>query len=204
MAGKTSAIIADSQKKAKKQPKVDDKQWQFSFLIEQFSEESDRAAVILVASIIDENLTTLLKSYFVPNPTSSDSLFDSATSPLSNFSSKIDMAFRIGIISGKLTRDLHIVRKIRNAFAHNIYGCDFEDGSVKSRIRELENSSCEWLKKMKELKRDDDLFDGTRGKFLFITAIMVWVITELIEETTEISESSLEWFYTKEGIKVKS
>ena len=40
-----------------------DKQW--NFLFAQFEKESDRAAVILISSVLDENLTTLLKSYFV-------------------------------------------------------------------------------------------------------------------------------------------
>ena len=174
-----------------------DHQWQFKFLINQFSKESDRAAVILVASIINENLETLLKSYLVPIPSAHDTLFDSATSPLSNFSSKIDMAYRIGLISGKFARDIHIVRKIRNAFAHDIYGCSFENGSVKSRIRELENSvSNNLVQKIKEVERDGTLLNGTRGKFLFITASMVWTINDLIKNSKEITEVKTEWFYS--------
>jgi len=188
--------VVKSKKKESKPKEEQDSQWQFKFLIDQFSKESDRAAVILVASIIDENLGTLLKSYLVPNPSSSDSLFDSATSPLSNFSSKIDLCFRIGIISGKLTRDLHIIRKIRNSFAHDIYGCSFENGSVRSRIRELENSvSNKWINQMSEVKRSDDLLEGTRGKFIFITGAIIWEITDKISEIKELKESEIEWFY---------
>ena len=103
-------------------------QKQFQYLKEQFQKESDRAAVILVVSILEENLETLLRSYFVPIPSASDSLFDSVSGPLSNFSAKIDMVYRLGLISGKFARDLHIVRRIRNSFAHDIYGCSFENG----------------------------------------------------------------------------
>lgn len=180
----------------KKNNNKEDHQWQFRFLLDQFSQESDRAAVILVASILDESLATLLKSYLVPIPTAQDSLFDSATSPLSNFSSKIDMAFRIGLISSKLARDIHIVRKIRNSFAHDIYGCNFGNGSVISRIKELENSmSKSWLKKLEEIDRDDNLLDGNRGKFLAISGAMIYTINDLIKNTTEINIASNEWFY---------
>lgn len=174
-------------------------QWQFDFLIEQFNKESDRAAVILVASILDETLETLLKSFFVPIPNAQDSLFDSATSPLSNFSSKIDMAFRVGLISGKFARDIHIVRKIRNSFAHDIYGCNFNNGKVRSRVRELENSvSTEWIESKANIERDDDLLEGTRGIFLFITGAMIWTLNDLIKELKELEEGEIEWMYNYE------
>lgn len=172
-------------------------QWQIDFLLDQFSKESDRAAVILVASIIDETLETLLKSYLVPIPNAQDSLFDNATSPLSSFSSKIDMAFRVGLISGKFARDLHIIRKIRNAFAHDIYGCSFDNGKVRSRVRELENSvSRDWVDSKEKIGRDDDLLEGARGIFLFITGGMIWILNDLIKESVEIGEAQIEWIYT--------
>ncbi|RIV68404.1 hypothetical protein [Flagellimonas aequoris] len=198
--------MGENKKVTKEKAKTSDNQW--DFLLEQFQKESDRAAVILVVSIIDENLQTLLKTYLVPTPSSSDSLFDSATSPLSNFSSKIDMAFRIGLISGKFARDLHIVRKIRNSFAHDIYGCNFENGSVISRIRELENSFHNTiLEAMEGIERNDDLLEGIRGKFIFMTSMMVWELTDLIENTNELREHVHERFYnplkkeTKTSIK---
>jgi DNA-binding MltR family transcriptional regulator len=181
-------------------------QWQWDFLKEQFGQESDRAAVILSASILDESLGTLLKSYLVPNPSSQDSLFDNATSPLSNFSSKIDMAYRIGLVSGKMARDIHIVRKIRNSFAHDVYGCSFSNGSVKSRIKELENSaSKEFIDDFEEIrrKRSDNLYDGERGLFLILVGAMIWIISELIKEIKEIEESKIEWLYTYKSKKNK-
>ncbi len=180
--------------------KTSDKQWKF--LLEQFQKESDRAAVILVVSIIDENLQTLVKTHLVPTASSNDSLFDSATSPLSNFSSKIDMAHRIGLISGKFARDLHIVRKIRNSFAHDIYGCNFENGSVISRIRELENSFHKsYLDAIEKVDRKDDLLKGIRGRFIFLSSMMVWHLTELIDATEEIKEREKEHFYNEFGNK---
>ncbi len=150
--------------------------------------------------MLDEILGTLLKSYFVATPASEDSLFDNATSPLSTFSSKIDISYRIGLISGKLARDLHIVRKIRNSFAHDIYGCSFENGSVKSRIMELENSII-YSKQIDKIGRKDDLLHGVRGMFLFLTGAMIWRLNALTKETKELKESGLEWFYKEEKDK---
>ncbi|MEQ9092195.1 MAG: hypothetical protein RIE52_13965 [Balneola sp.] len=188
-----------SNKTEAKPTKIDNShQWDVDYLIEQFAKESDRAAVILVASIIDGNLETLLKSHLVPIPTSKDSLFDSATSPLSNFSSKIDLAYRVGLISSKFCRDLHLLRKIRNSFAHDIYGCAFDSGSVKARVRELENSFSNRVYEEKEAirkRRNDDLLNGTRGSFLFMTTSMIWEISDLIKESNELSPSENEFFY---------
>lgn len=180
--------------------KNDNPQWKLEFLFEQFDKESDRAAVILVASILDENLQTLLKSYLVPIPSSTDSLFDSATSPLSNFSSKIDASYRLGLISGKFARDLHLIRKIRNSFAHDIYGCNFENGSVRSRISELENSmSKPWMAEIPStVKKTEMKLEGPRGKFIFISGAMIWCLTDLISEIQELNEAKHEWFYIVE------
>ncbi|MFZ4741311.1 MAG: hypothetical protein ACOYLE_09140 [Bacteroidales bacterium] len=181
----------DFSKKAKRE---NDDLWQINLLITQFEKESDRAAVILIASIIDENLANLLKSFFVPIPNSDDSLIDNATSPLSTFSSKIDIAYRTGLISGKFARDLHIIRKIRNSFAHDIYECNFENGSVKSRIKELEKS----IKKSKtinEIKRPDKLLHGPRGMFLYISSMLIYQISFLTKNVTELKEANREFFY---------
>lgn len=190
---KASTIKTVEKKTEKKPEKIRDENWQLVFLLEQFKKESDRAAVILVASIIDETLGTLLKSYLVPVPSSDDSLFDNATSPLSTFSAKIDITYRIGLISGKFSRDLHIVRKIRNSFAHDIYGCSFSNGSVKSRIKELENSFS-ISTGIGNIKRED-IQDGERGMFLYLTSAMIWKLNSLIKERKEILETDLEWFY---------
>jgi len=168
--------------------------WQINFLITQFEKESDRAAVILIASIMDENLTNLLKSFFVPIPNSDDSVFDNATSPLSTFSSKIDIAYRTGLISGKFARDLHIIRKIRNSFAHDIYECNFENGSVKSRIKELEKSIT-MSKQINEIDRPDKLLHGPRGMFLFISSILIYQISNLTKNIKELKEANREFFY---------
>jgi hypothetical protein len=108
-----------------------DKQWTFDFVINEFKKESDRAAVILIAAVIDEKLTAILKSKLIALPTANDDFFEGVNAPISTFSSKIDFAFRLGLISAKLSRDIHMIRKIRNSFAHDIYGCNFENGGVK-------------------------------------------------------------------------
>ena len=107
----------------------------------EFEKETDRASVILSCAMIEGTLETMIKSRLVPSPTAEDNLFDTPYAPISNFRAKIELAYRIGLISSNLCRDLNIIRRIRNDFAHNIEGCSFEDLDVRNRITELMRSS---------------------------------------------------------------
>jgi DNA-binding MltR family transcriptional regulator len=168
--------------------------WKMDHLHSEFKNESDRAAVILAASIIDEELTSLLKHYLRPTPSSNDEVFDGATAPLGNFSSKITMSYRLGLISGKFSRDLHLIRKIRNEFAHKVYGCDFNDGSVKQRIDELKKS----LNDIDEIVKQENLekeIRTHRGLFLIISSLILFEIIEKAKEVNPIEEAILEYGY---------
>ena len=164
----------------------------FEVLHNEFGRESDRAAVILAASIADELLKSLLSNRLVAVTSSQDELFDGANAPLGTFSSRIEMAYRLGAISVKFSRDLHLIRKIRNEFAHNIHGCSFEDARVRSRIVELSNSN--------GIVNRSKHFYGTalttRDHFLHSASWMVYCLGQLIEGTTSMNPASEEWGYT--------
>lgn len=161
-------------------------QWTVDFLNNEFDKESDRAAVILVASLIDECLAGLLKSYLVPIAQSQDSLFDSATAPLSTFSAKIDFSHRLGLVSAKLCRDIHLIRRIRNSFAHDIYGCTFQNGPVRARVDELYKSAT-------ALNQQDN--SESRQKFLYISSGILWHLNSLNQKGGSLDSPKGEWIY---------
>ncbi|MEW7291052.1 hypothetical protein [Aquimarina sp. 2304DJ70-9] len=169
-----------------------DKQWTFNFLINEFKKETDRAAVILVAALIDEALTTILKSYLIPIPNATDNLFEGGNAPISTFSSKIDVSYRLGIISSRFCRDIHLIRKIRNSFAHDIYGCNFENGSVKSRVSEL-SKTCEIMPVYDHFleKKNENIVKGTRGVFLFISSVMIYHLNNVIDDLSPLKPMNL-------------
>jgi hypothetical protein len=175
-------------------PNLPSHQWQMDFLHEQFEKESDRAAVILVMAMIDQALKSLIKGKLVPLPNTTDSLFDDINSAFGSFSAKIDMSYRLGLISAKLCRDLHIFRKIRNAFAHDIFDCDFENNSVKSRINELKLSMC--FTKNKDISQLE-VFEGGRGIFLNLTSAIMWHLNNLILKNKSLKDKDLEWLYNE-------
>jgi len=110
---------------------------EFEAFYKEFASESDRASAVLGAAKIDDILMRILNSRLVPPvDTKSDELL-AANGPLGTMSARIDMVYRLGLISEDFRRSLHLIRKIRNTFAHNLEGCSFALSSVKSQTNAL-------------------------------------------------------------------
>jgi DNA-binding MltR family transcriptional regulator len=105
------------------------------FLAEVHS-ESDRAAAILAAAAIDQRLNRLLSKVFGPKASQSTSLFR-PDDPLGSLAAKIEVAFRTGIIGTDLHRELHLIRKLRNKFAHSEELLSFDKSPIKDLATEL-------------------------------------------------------------------
>ena len=104
--------------------------------VSEFEAESDRAAVILGAAKLDLLLYQLLGRVLSPSPTGIDELLD-GDAPLSTFSARINLAHRLGLIDVPFARALHLVRRIRNAFAHELSGSSLDSSAHKDRVKEL-------------------------------------------------------------------
>jgi DNA-binding MltR family transcriptional regulator len=131
---------------------------------------SDRSCVITAASIIDHLLLELLRAKLVPNSSSQDSLFDGANSPLGTFSARIDLAYRVGLVSAQFARDLHLIRRMRNDLAHSIVGRTFSDPGLADQVLRL-LTSLDLVKRCPFLLEPP--YDGTRGKFIVCVIVIV-------------------------------
>jgi hypothetical protein len=103
----------------------------------QLRDETDRGAVIVAAALLEDALESMLLARLVPSPERDDELFHGPYAPLSTFSAKIDFAYRVGLIRLSVRSSLHLLRRIRNEFAHSATTGSFESQSVVSRLREL-------------------------------------------------------------------
>lgn len=82
---------------------------------------SDRSCVIVAAAYIDELLGYLFRCFLSsPSSEKEDKELFTGYGPLSSFSSKILLSYRLGLISNYEFKTLQIIRKIRNLFAHDI------------------------------------------------------------------------------------
>jgi len=93
--------------------------WAISYnkIVGLYHDETDRAAAVLAASFLEKQLEDCLKLFLVDDR-SIEELFN-GYGPLSSFSAKISIAFALGLISDDMKRDLTLMRKIRNHFAHH-------------------------------------------------------------------------------------
>ncbi len=165
------------------------------FLMKEFANETDRGAVVLACSLVDNALTTLLQIHLLPSPDSEDALFDGGMAPLSHFNSKINFTQRLGLISSRLARDIHLVRKMRNEFAHNIDGSTLESGKIKQYLTTLISSS----EIVKGHSLISDIFpEGAKGQLLQVANLILFCLNGLIEEgrTLRLNEKPEEWIYT--------
>ena len=155
-------------------------------------DESDRAKVIIVAAHLDQLLDEMLRLALVPCSSSNDPLFDGPNAPLANFSNRIDLSYRLGLISEFAAKSLHLIRKIRNNFAHGITGCSFDDQSIKSRIEELYRLH-RIDDKHTELK--DSFPDSIKGRFIMSVIMLIGVIQETSHLVKPRQQKQPEWLY---------
>lgn len=159
--------------------------------------ESDRASVILGAALLDEALSTLLKARLVPSGAADDPLFDGANAPIGTFSARTELSLRIGLIDANFARCLHLIRRIRNDFAHNVAGCSFDDGAVVGRMTELRRA-IGIVERTAEFR--SNFPDGPKGEFQMIVSWMQWLLRSLIEIVAVIeSDHPLKVEYRRQG-----
>lgn len=108
-------------------------------VLEAYEQESDRSAAILAASFLEEVLEETIRSFLIEDK-SVDNLFK-GYSPLSTFSSKIDISYALGLITKEMKQDLDVVRKVRNHFAHNWKDASFDNSPVSDFCRNLKITS---------------------------------------------------------------
>ena len=166
---------------------VEDVQPRFEEFLQEFEKESDRAAVILGAARLDYLLYQILQKFLLPNVGNNDELLI-GDSPLSTFSAKIHMCYRLGIIDAEFARALHLTRKIRNAFAHESSGCNLNSGPHRDRVRELTAAFLKFPLFHKQQKIFFRTKSGTSAEFFTALAIMVLRLEATFAKIARIKE----------------
>jgi hypothetical protein len=97
---------------------------------------TDRAAAIVSAAFLDDRLAAALKARLHHNKNITDKMFD-PSGPLGSFSAKIDLAFLIGMFTKDSIDDLHIIRNVRNEFAHKLKTKTFNSQRIRDLIKNI-------------------------------------------------------------------
>ncbi len=162
------------------------------------SAESDRGAVILSVSILDSILEDTLKKFFLDSPTKNDELFDGAYSPLSSFSAKIETCHRLGLIRENIKKQLKLLKKIRNDFAHRLDTATLNDEANKNRLFEILKCTPDITEKLNgsivtagisiDTNAEKNLLNGTgcRDTFNYLFSMICAALNMAAEDTTKI------------------
>lgn len=144
--------------------------------------EGERAAVVVGAARLDLALERLLKSVMHHHPGGTDNLFD-PDRPLGTFSSKIALAYRLGLISREVELSCQLVRRIRNDFAHSVGAASLSESAHSNRLRELSEHTRKdvsyqgFYKGVSAMKGNRELTSFCCALFVLMTAIETCAMT---------------------------
>ena len=109
---------------------------EFKEFYHEYSKESDKAAVIMGIEKLDNLLFQILNKILIPNPSQKDDLFDT-DAPLSTFSSKINLCYRLGILDNLTTKSLNLMKRIKADMISEKANASLTSGAAADRVREL-------------------------------------------------------------------
>jgi DNA-binding MltR family transcriptional regulator len=101
------------------------------------SAETDRGCALMAGEFLSNELGALLRRHFVDDAKACDAVLEDHNGTLGTFSSRIKFAYLLGLIGPIARRELSLVRKIRNEFAHDHKPLDFTAEHIANRCREL-------------------------------------------------------------------
>lgn len=126
-------------------------------LLDEIGSATDRSAAIMGGSLLENFLALAIMSRFRPlDPKQRDQLFERG--PLAGFYAKVNLGFALGLYESEARDDLHLIRQIRNEFAHSMTPCRFGDRRVKE--------YCDKLQSPTRIARDPSRADSPKRRFL--------------------------------------
>jgi Mannitol repressor len=110
---------------------------EFEAITKEIDSASDRSSAILAVNYVHNVLRFMIVTKFIKlSAAHIEKLYDQG-GPLNTFSQCIELAYAIGILNEPCYRDLHIIRKIRNHFAHVLRAINFDNPEIAKLISKL-------------------------------------------------------------------
>jgi DNA-binding MltR family transcriptional regulator len=108
----------------------------FNSFMNEFINESDRAAVILGAAMVENLLGQILDKFLLSSTSTTDDLLE-GDAPLATFSAKIKACHRLGLVDDQFIKLLNVFRRLRNGFAHEVSTGSLTSGATRDRVAAL-------------------------------------------------------------------
>lgn len=102
--------------------------------------QDERAMVLSLATFIEDTLGRLLLAYFRDCKATRE-LIEGFSAPLGTLGSRIKAVYAVGLVTEEQFKDMEILRKIRNQFAHNWEGVSLERNDIAAMVGQLSGYS---------------------------------------------------------------
>ena len=130
--------------------------------LDSLKKESERGAVLISASYLEEQLKKIIAAFLCEIDASKKILDGGFYSPLGTFAARTAAAAALALISENEYRDLETIRNIRNKFAHN-HRKTFLDQDIVDSCRNLKFSAPD----------DADVVVDTRSQFMTASVALI-------------------------------
>jgi DNA-binding MltR family transcriptional regulator len=177
-------------------PVFDDEQDEIAFL----ERNPERGIAIVLPKVIENHLTSILKAAMRPNTAISNDLF-SPRGAFGNFGTKIRLSYMLELIDDALYKDLIIINKIRNEFAHKIIIKNFDQPPINAWIKDMHvYSTLIALRNNRSKEPDDrsvhvlrfilrDELESSRDTFKTCIRVLIHHLTQLEKSVSEVRKS---------------
>jgi DNA-binding MltR family transcriptional regulator len=136
-----------------------------------YDHSSERAMAIVLGQIVENRLTDYMRLLMRREKALADELFN-PSGPLGPFGTKIRVAYMMRILSEQSYRDLIIVNRIRNKFAHDLSVTSFSDRQITDWVKNMNMYSI--IRKMSEeaiaLRASDTPLNRSESAAAFVKA----------------------------------
>ena len=155
-------------------------------VLDEMEKESDRATAILLGAELDDMLGQILEKHLLPPRAKKDS-----GAIAKSFYARIELTNRLGLIHPIFHHELHLIKDVRNEFAHKKLGVTFESPEVFALTSKLvfPKTADKLSKGRPELVAL--LHQNSRERFIFSGAILLHQLTSLQERVGRIGISPL-------------
>lgn len=109
---------------------------EFDASLAEFQSAHDRIAAIMGAALVENTLVNAIKGC-LDDDSDVGQLFYEDKAPFGTFYARIVAAKSFGLVSARLAGDLHVIRNIRNQFAHAVLCLDFKNEHIAAECEKL-------------------------------------------------------------------
>lgn len=103
-------------------------------ILQEIEAQTDRASALIAVAYLEQRLIAAIKSRTNRDEGLESRLYK-GSGALAAFSTKIDLAYLLGVIDQSARRTFHQIRDIRNNFAHDSKPISFGSPSIKDRCK---------------------------------------------------------------------